>query len=660
MSRDDGVGGLVAGVLDGDHHALARAITKIEERGPGYRDLVSGLHAHAGDAAVVGVTGSPGAGKSTLVDKVAETYRDRGLTVGVIAVDPASPYTGGAVLGDRIRMGSNVGDMDVFFRSMSARGQLGGLAAATSDAITALDAFGKDRVVVETVGAGQNEVDVVRTADTVVVLVQPGSGDDVQMLKAGILEIGDVFVVNKADMDGAAQTVADLREMLHLGEGSPATRARAMRTQTTRSGAPRSSRPSPPTGRASTTCSTRWPPTATTWRRRANSTNAPGSVTRRRFDATSGTTSPPCWRRNSTNGAGWRRSSTGWWHARRTLTPSSTRWSNRSRSACAGGTDAPAYKSAQPPRPGMNLRRVGYAVAGLAAGAVAVDRLLGDAAGELEPALDAPERTYRWRGLDVAYAEAGDPADPDVVCLHGLNAAGSSGEFRNVFADLAESYHVVAPDLPGFGRSDRPPLRYSAALYEDFVADFLGEFDAPGVVASSLASAYVARAVAEGAAVSSLVGVCPTTRGGPDPPKAWLRELLRAPVVGDALFDLLTSRPSIRYFNADHAYGNAGAITDEWTDYQWRTTHQPNARFAVAGFVSGHCNSTLDLGATLGSVDAPVTLVWGREATLPPLSVGREMAETADARLVVVDHAKLLPHVEYPAEFVDVATEALG
>jgi LAO/AO transport system kinase len=223
MSRDDGVGGLVAGVLDGDHHALARAITKIEERGPGYRDLVSGLHAHAGDAAVVGVTGSPGAGKSTLVDKVAETYRDRGLTVGVIAVDPASPYTGGAVLGDRIRMGSNVGDMDVFFRSMSARGQLGGLAAATSDAITALDAFGKDRVVVETVGAGQNEVDVVRTADTVVVLVQPGSGDDVQMLKAGILEIGDVFVVNKADMDGAAQTVADLREMLHLGEGSTAT-----------------------------------------------------------------------------------------------------------------------------------------------------------------------------------------------------------------------------------------------------------------------------------------------------------------------------------------------------------------------------------------------------------------------------------------------------
>jgi len=217
-----GVDDLVAGVLDGEHRALARAITTIENREPGYRDLVAALHAHTGDAEVIGVTGSPGAGKSTLVDKLAKSYRDRGLTVGVIAVDPSSPYSGGAVLGDRIRMASNVGDMAVFFRSMSARGQLGGLSTATGDAITALDAFGKDRIIVETVGAGQNEVDVVRTADTVVVLVQPGSGDDVQMLKAGILEIGDVFVVNKADMDGAATTVTDLREMLHLRDGSTA------------------------------------------------------------------------------------------------------------------------------------------------------------------------------------------------------------------------------------------------------------------------------------------------------------------------------------------------------------------------------------------------------------------------------------------------------
>jgi len=210
---------LIADLLDGSHRALARTITKIENRSPGYRELVSQLHAHTGDADVIGITGSPGAGKSTLVDKLAATYREAGLTVGVIAIDPASPFTGGAVLGDRIRMASNVGDMDVFFRSMSARGTLGGLSTATTDAVKALDAFGKDKVIVETVGAGQNEVDIVRTADTVVVLVPPSSGDDVQMLKAGILEIADLFVVNKADLEGADRTVSELREMLQLRDG---------------------------------------------------------------------------------------------------------------------------------------------------------------------------------------------------------------------------------------------------------------------------------------------------------------------------------------------------------------------------------------------------------------------------------------------------------
>jgi LAO/AO transport system kinase len=209
---------LLEALLAGEHRALARVISKIENRSPGYRDLVSELYAHTGSADVIGITGSPGAGKSTLVDKLAEEYRDRGETVGIIAIDPSSPFTGGAVLGDRIRMASTVGDMDVFVRSMSARGTLGGLSTATADAVKAMDAFGKDKIIIETVGAGQNEIDIVRTADTVAVLVPPGSGDDIQTLKAGILEIADVFVVNKADRDGADRTVQELREMVHLGE----------------------------------------------------------------------------------------------------------------------------------------------------------------------------------------------------------------------------------------------------------------------------------------------------------------------------------------------------------------------------------------------------------------------------------------------------------
>ncbi len=285
--------------------------------------------------------------------------------------------------------------------------------------------------------------------------------------------------------------------------------------------------------------------------------------------------------------------------------------------------------------------------------------------GELESPLDGDDGVFRWRGMDVAYTEAGDPEDTDLVLLHGINAAGSSGEWRAVFDDLAADYHVVAPDFPGYGRSDRPPLRYSAALYEDFVRDFLLEFEEPAVVASSLSAAYAARAATDDGSttdrvtLSGFVGVCPTAVAGPSPPKSWLRELVRSPLVGDALFNLITSKPSIRYFNADHGYDDPTNPDEEWVDYEWRTTHVENAKFAPASFISGYLNSDLDLAAALADLDVPPTIVWGREAEVSPLVDGRELADASDARLVVFDRAKLLPHVEHPDRFVETVAETL-
>ncbi|UIP00789.1 alpha/beta hydrolase [Halobaculum sp. CBA1158] len=292
--------------------------------------------------------------------------------------------------------------------------------------------------------------------------------------------------------------------------------------------------------------------------------------------------------------------------------------------------------------------------AALGAGvAVAATRALRAKAGGLEPPLEGVQRTYRWRGMDVAYTEAGDADDETIVLLHGINAAGSAGEWREVFVDLSREYHVVAPDLPGFGRSDRPSLRYSAALYEDFVRDFLSEYPGARVVASSLTGAYVA-GVAGDLDIADLTLVCPTAVAGPEPPKTAVRELLRAPVIGEAAFALLASRPSIRYFNADHGYWDPEKAGEDWPDYEWRTTHQPGARFAPASFISGHLNSDVDLASALAGLDAPTTIVWGREADLPPLATGRDLADDADCELIVFDDAMLLPHVEFGDEFVSV------
>ena len=207
---------IVERLLSGDRRALARMVTLIENDAPVARQYLAELHLHAGNAAIVGVTGAPGAGKSTLVTRLVRELRRRERKVGVVAVDPSSPFSGGAILGDRIRMMELAGDPNVFIRSMASRGSVGGLSASTRDVVRAMDAAGYNPIIIETVGTGQAEVEVMRAAQTVLVVSAPGMGDEVQAIKAGILEIADIFVVSKADKPGADQTVAELAMLLSL------------------------------------------------------------------------------------------------------------------------------------------------------------------------------------------------------------------------------------------------------------------------------------------------------------------------------------------------------------------------------------------------------------------------------------------------------------
>jgi len=207
---------LIDRLRSGDARALARAISTVENRATGWSDLLKALFPHTGKARVIGLTGAPGSGKSTLVDQLAKHYRKKQQTVGIIAVDPTSPYTGGAILGDRIRMQDHHSDPGIYIRSMATRGSLGGLARATADAATVLDASGRDLVMIETVGVGQDEVDIVRLADVTIVILVPGMGDDVQTIKAGIMEIADIFVINKSDREGAERVEREIRAMQSL------------------------------------------------------------------------------------------------------------------------------------------------------------------------------------------------------------------------------------------------------------------------------------------------------------------------------------------------------------------------------------------------------------------------------------------------------------
>ena len=220
-------------ILAGEARPAAQLISKIEDGDTAVQPVLRSLYTHGGRAAILGLTGPPGGGKSTLTDRFISHYRGEGKRVGVLAVDPSSAFTGGAILGDRIRMSHHFTDPGVFIRSMATRGHLGGLARATGDAVTVLDAMGFDIVIVETVGVGQAELDVTRVADTVVLVLTPGQGDDVQAAKAGIMEIADIFVVNKAKREGAEGTVRNIEEMLHSkqGAGEDAWRPPVLRTE---------------------------------------------------------------------------------------------------------------------------------------------------------------------------------------------------------------------------------------------------------------------------------------------------------------------------------------------------------------------------------------------------------------------------------------------
>lgn len=304
----------------------------------------------------------------------------------------------------------------------------------------------------------------------------------------------------------------------------------------------------------------------------------------------------------------------------------------------------------------MNRKRLAALLVGGLGAVAASNVVLRRRAGDLEPPLPGSRKTYRFRGMDVSYTEAGD--GPDVVLLHGISATATSYEWAGVFDALAEDYHVVAPDFPGFGCSDRPPIDYDADRYTDFVRSFATDVTADATcIASSLSGAYAGIAQRDSEPFSRLVLVCPTA--GTASRQPWLKALIRSPVVGTGLYHALSSKASIRYFDVAHGYYDQGRIPADEVEYQWRSAHQPGARYAPASFLSGFLDPEVDLASVLSASETPVTLVWGREADLPPLATGRALADAVDARLVVFDRAKLLPHVEYPTEFMDVLSEEL-
>lgn len=307
----------------------------------------------------------------------------------------------------------------------------------------------------------------------------------------------------------------------------------------------------------------------------------------------------------------------------------------------------------------MNKRRLlGASLVGAFGTLAAANRVVRQQVEPLSPPLGREMGTWRWRGLDVAYTEAGDPEDPDMMLLHGIHAAATSREFNRIYDRLADDFHVFAPDFPGFGRSDRPPLTYTAAFYEAFVRDFITDLtDHPTCVATSLSGAYAA-AVGTETDMEKLVLVCPTTTTG------WGRyrpvgRLFRTPLLGTAAFNVFVSYPAIRATTRSFGVYDPEAFSEMDESYFWQTAHQPGAKHAAASFVSGYLDSAIDIADTIAESDIETTLIWGRESTAPPLYTGRKIAEHADAKLVVIDRSRVLPYLEQPDPFLEVLTDEM-
>ncbi|WP_259519656.1 alpha/beta fold hydrolase [Halanaeroarchaeum sp. HSR-CO] len=306
----------------------------------------------------------------------------------------------------------------------------------------------------------------------------------------------------------------------------------------------------------------------------------------------------------------------------------------------------------------MRTRSIAGILAGGIVAAAAANRLRSSRVQPTHPPVDGDRETFRWRGFDVSFVTAGDPNRQDVVLLHGLHPTASNREFRGIFGSLAGRHHVIAVDLLGFGGSDRPAIRYSGSLYAALIRDFLTEVaDDAIVVASSLTGSLVATVAAQ-ADVASLVLVNPIDETG-SAPSTVVRELVRAPILGDAAFALLVSKPAIRYFDREVAYYDPDAVTEDIVEAQYWSAHRRNARFAPTAALAGFLDPSEPLETSLAAFDGPVTLVWGRESVTPRLAAGRDLADAVDARLVVLDRSRLLPHDEHPDEFLEAIAPSL-